>query len=152
MLDAAKYWYQMRNLVVLVVVMVMGMGISGCGVLKRSASGQDIAGEWDLISLDGKAVSVSGEQRPYMGFDLREGMVSGSTGCNRMMGAVTVDRKLGILSFGPISGTRMACPDMSLEQALFSAMEKVRSYAFHPDGSLALLDETGGELMVLRRR
>ena len=132
--------------------MMMGMGVFSCGVSKRSASMQDIAGEWDVMSLDGKMVSVSDTDRPYMGFNLQEGMVSGSTGCNRMMGAVTVDRKLGFLSFGPISGTRMACPDMSLEQAIFSTMEKVRGYAFLPDGSLSLLDETGGELMVLRRR
>ena len=142
----------MRNLLVLVVAMMMGMGIFSCGVSKRSASMQDIAGEWDVMSLNGKVVSVPDTDRPYMGFNLQEGMVSGSTGCNRMMGAVTVDRKLGSLSFGPISGTRMACPDMSLEQAIFQAMEKARGYAFLPDGSLSLLDETGGELMVLRRR
>ena len=142
----------MRNLVVIVVAMMMGMAVCSCGVSKRSASMRDIAGEWDVMSLNGKVVSVPDTDRPYIGFNLQEGMVSGSTGCNRMMGAVTVDRKLGFLSFGPISGTRMACPDMSLEQALFSAMEKVRCYTFHQDGSLALLDETGGELMVLRRR
>ena len=151
-MDAAKYWYQMRNLVVIVVAVLMGMAVCSCGVSKRSASMQDIAGEWDVMSLNGKVVSVPDTDRPYMGFNLQEGMVSGSTGCNRMMGAVTVDRKQGTLSFGPISGTRMACPDMSLEQAIFIAMEKARGYAFLPDDTLSLLDETGGELMVLRRR
>lgn len=140
----------MKSLFVLVIAMVMGMGICSCGTSK--GSWQNIAGDWDVISLNGKPVTVSDVRHPYMGLNLKEGIMSGSTGCNRMMGAVTVDKKHRTISFGPVSGTRMACPDMSLEQGIFMALEKVQRYQFLPDGSLVLQDEKGGELMTLKIR
>lgn len=128
------------------------MGLSSCGMAKRSASRLELAGDWNVISLEGKAISVADEQRPYLGLNMTEQTMSGTTGCNRMMSAVNVDAKLRTISFGPVAGTRMACPDMSLEQALFVALEKVRNYGFGADGSLVLKDENGGELMVLRKK
>lgn len=49
--------------------------------------------------------------------------------CNRMMGTFMVDSlKPGVLHFGPIAGTRMACPDMTTEQSVLGALEKVNSF------------------------
>ena len=136
----------------LVLFLVLMMTVSGCGTAKKAVSLKELAGEWSVVSLQGKEQSVAEESRPYIGFDINELRMYGMSGCNRMMSAVNVDAKLGTITFGPVAGTRMACPDMSLEQAMFVALDGVRTYTLDKEGALVLYGADGHELMVLRRR
>lgn len=133
-------------------MIAMVMTVSGCGTAKWTASLADLSGEWSLVALQGKELSVVEESRPYIGLNLDEKRMHGMSGCNRMMSTVTVDAKKQTITFGPVGGTRMACPDMSLEQGVYVALDGVRKYAIGKDGSLVLSGEDGSELMVLRRR
>ena len=64
----------------------------------------------------------------------------------------------GILHFGPIASTRMACPDMAVENDILKALEAVRSFegvaADDTDSPLtiALCDQKGKELLLLQQR
>ncbi len=79
-----------------------------------------------------------------------DGKVSGSSGCNRFGGTAQIEN--GGLRFGPLAGTRMACPPemMDQERRLFHALEEVRA-ARVEDGRLVLLSESGEALVTLSR-
>lgn len=77
-----------------------------------------------------------------------DGSVSGHSGCNRFAGKAMIDGDK--LSFGPLAGTRMACPEaqMNLEQKYLGALEKVASFRIDDaQRKLVLLDGAGTELL-----
>jgi putative lipoprotein len=80
------------------------------------------------------------------------GRASGTGGCNRYFGDVTF--AAGLIEFGTIGSTRMACPDavMDQEQRFFAALASARGYRQDElTGLLYLQDESGNDLMRLRR-
>ncbi len=101
-------------------------------------------GSYLVVAIDG--VEVQGSQVPEMEFGA-DGRVSGSSGCNRFNGSVTVDGNA--LSFGPLASTRMACPGPldAQERAFFGALERVAGYNL--EGGVALVDGDGNEVMRL---
>jgi heat shock protein HslJ len=72
--------------------------------------------------------------------------VSGSGGCNRLMGGFELDGQK--LRFLPLASTRMACPEplMAFERRYFRAVELVRGWRID-DGTLVLLDADGRPLL-----
>lgn len=76
---------------------------------------------WELTELvsgggpDGAVSSVMAEAELLLGED---GRLSGSTGCNRLMGGFTVDGDLLVVD-GPLGTTRMVCTDDAAEQERF---------------------------------
>src|SRR5690242_13082597 len=66
---------------------------------------------WNAVEVNGTAVAgdvTASERRPHLVFGA-DGRVSGSDGCNRLTGPYSVNGSNG-LAFGPLAGTRMACP------------------------------------------
>ena len=117
----------------------------GCG---RYVPDARLTGSWTLRSLNGTEVDPKEHpgEPPFLEFIAGEERVSGSGGCNRMVGGFsTVD---GGIRFGPLAMTMMACPDMALEQAFQKALgEKLLTCAIvaeeltlsHPDGTRVIL-------------
>ncbi len=101
-------------------------------------------GSYLVVAIDGD--EVQGDRVPEIVFGA-DGRVSGSSGCNRFNGSVTVDGKA--LSFGPLASTRMACPGPldAQERAFFGALERVAGHNIE-DG-VALVDGEGREVMRL---
>jgi copper homeostasis protein (lipoprotein) len=98
---------------------------------------------WRLTRLGEQAViSQDPAREPGLSFDAAARRVSGSGGCNRVMGAF-VQAGIDRLTIGPVAGTMMACPDgMDTERAFLTALDRVRS--FNILGSiLELYDEAG---------
>jgi heat shock protein HslJ len=100
---------------------------------------------WSLVEMNGKPVIVpSGAPSPTLEFDAQASRVSGSTGCNRLMGGYTHDGNA--LHFTPLATTRMLCPDPHVnEQAFLAALASVTRYRIAGD-TLTLED---GERAVL---
>jgi putative lipoprotein len=73
--------------------------------------------------------------------------VSGSGGCNRLMGGFTLDGKT--LRFSPLASTKMACaePVMAFEMNVVRALEQVRGWRIE-GGELFLLDAGGRPLLL----
>lgn len=72
-----------------------------------------------------------------------EGKVTGTTGCNRFTG--TADLDAGVMQFGPLAVTEMACVDataMQREAAWLQALSEVRGFVAAPEG-LWLVREDG---------
>ncbi|OMG74002.1 META domain-containing protein [Burkholderia ubonensis] len=79
---------------------------------------------------------------------------SGFSGCNRYMG--TYDVKNGVLSFGPLAGTRMACASTlggQLERAYLDALAHVAKAGVQMRApQLLLLVTDGGATLTFTRR
>ena len=87
----------------------------------------------------------SGKEPPYLLFAPNELRVSGSGGCNRLMGAFALEGSK--LHFGPIATTRMACSaGMEQERRFLLALAKVDSYRIRGD-RLSLLGQDGETLL-----
>lgn len=79
-----------------------------------------------------------------------DGRVSGTTGCNTLMGTYNVMD--GQLTFGPLATTRRACPDETLgaqEQTFLKDLSEVASYAVA--GSMLKLTTASGKELELAR-
>lgn len=127
--------------------------LSSCGSGKSAATADMLAGEWNIIEVDGTAVEVSESGRaPFIGFDIEEGRLYGNSGCNRMMGSFSVDAGPGMIELGQIAGTRMMCPDMTLEQNVLSALAQVRAYSLADGENMALNDSAGRRVLLLERK
>lgn len=79
-----------------------------------------------------------------------DGEVTGSTGCNRFTG--TADLDAGVMQFGPLAVTEMACVDpkaMEREAVFLKALTEVRWFVAAPEG-LWLTREDGTVAICLR--
>lgn len=85
---------------------------------------------------------------PHLVMGSADGSLSGSTGCNRLMGSVQLDGDR--LSFTPAATTRMACPEPAdeIEAGVLEVLERTFSYRI-VQGSLELLDADDGVIARL---
>lgn len=102
---------------------------------------------WNLSSIDG-AEPIAGGRPATLEFN-DEGRVAGSSGCNRFMGGYTFDGTA--LSFSPLAGTMMACPDelMQQEQTFLKIMEQIAGYTL-ADDTLTVTDADGRALVFVK--
>lgn len=125
-----------------------------CCISMVGRADTSLSGEWLICEVDGHVVPGKHwgplDSTPYIGFDTTTGRVWGCSGCNRLLGSVSVDTLERTLDMGTGMGTtRMLCANMVLEDALLGALTRVRNYAPLTDGRIALLDEQGNRVVVL---
>lgn len=96
---------------------------------------------WKLILLnDAGVVAHENQREPHIVLNA-ENRVAGSDGCNSLSGGYTLAGEK--LAFGPLAGTRMACPQGAEQsQAFNEILSKVAAYSQHSD-QLELRDATG---------
>lgn len=112
-------------------VTVDGRAWTGCG--GAQATGLSLAGKWTVLSVNGRPTPLD---RPFeASFD--RGRLGLQLGCNRMTASYALAGRL--LSVGAVATTRMACPDMSFEEAGQRAL-----------GLPFEVEAIGGEQLVLR--
>ena len=81
-----------------------------------------------------------------------EGRVSGSGGCNRIVGTARIDGPA--MTFSQMASTKMACPAavMMQEQKFLAALAQVRRWREDQQSrKLILSDDAGTVLMILAR-
>jgi heat shock protein HslJ len=96
---------------------------------------------------DGLQDAIDAGRPPLLRF--AAGRLSGSVGCNRLMGSYTSDGER--LRFQPnLATTMMACPEplMAQEKAVVDALAEAASLAI-ADGTLTIRDADGAALLVL---
>lgn len=129
------------------------VGLSSCGSTKNAATLPSISGEWNIIEINGVVVVPAPDQEfPFIGFDTKNGKVYGNSGCNRMMGSFDVNSKPGTISLGALGSTRMACPDMTVEQNVLSALSQVKKYKKLGRDNMALCGPSNRPILVLQRK
>lgn len=139
-------------------LLVAGVGLwAGCHSKKAvTATFSDLNGTWDVIELDGKAV-VPAVAHQFLVLNTSERTLSGSAGCNRIMGKIEYsDAQKQIIKFPGVATTRMACPDMTGENALLAALAKVVRYEAvsqtRPIRKIALYGIDNSCLLVLEKQ
>lgn len=100
------------------------LSLAACRSSKDAVSVNDLDGEWNVVEIQGQAVQA--ESQPFIGFDAQDGRVYGYTGCNRLMGALTLS-KPNKIELGQMASTLMACPDMETERLMLNALASVKS-------------------------
>ena len=151
---------RMKKIVYGAMALCLGWSLQSCSSSKNVAGTVSLDGEWDIVQIRGEEIVPSATSpQPFIGFDQAAGRIYGNSGCNRMMGTFSVDSlKPGILRFGPIASTRMACPDMTLERNVLDALQEVAAFeawkgqAEDSIPRLALCDEKGRTLAVIKKR
>ena len=129
------------------------LGLSSCASTKNAATISSISGEWNIIEINGTAVvPAPGQQFPYIGFDTKTGKVFGNSGCNRMMGSFDVNAKPGMIDLGALASTRMACPDMTVENNILTALGQVKKYKKLGKENIALCGSSKRPIIVLQKK
>lgn len=114
----------------------IGIAVAPPGERTAAATLDDT--DWQLVDIGGVPVhTVPGERAAYM--VLLDGLVTGGSGCNKLMGDYSHPRP-GVLRFGRVASTRMACPPQlqAQEAALLDAFARADAYRIE-DRTLSLL-------------
>lgn len=146
---------RLKPLLAVSVTVAVAMIVSGCATSSNTVDDTQTANEalvgtyWKLMTLDGQPVAVADNQREAHLILGEDGRVSGSTGCNRLMGSYRLEGDT--LTFSRLASTRMACPgDMAmLEQAWLAALAETAHYSI-ADQSLELQNADDRALVELK--
>lgn len=97
---------------------------------------------WKLVSLHGKPIVAHAQQREaHIVFASDDNRLSGSSGCNRMMGVF--ENKNDQLKINNVAGTRMACREgMEVETQFLKALLTVTRFTIRGE-HMDMLDATG---------
>jgi heat shock protein HslJ len=103
--------------------------------------------EWNVTTLDGEPIPAPSKITIQF---LENDRVAGNSGCNRFQGSFSMSG--GSLSFGPLMGTKRACPEpqMSLESRFLGLMQEVTSAELTTDGALVLKTSDGKRILAQR--
>lgn len=114
-----------------------------CASSQKSGANNDadLFRTWRLVELEGQAVDTTKLNRPAeFTFEQADQRVFGSAGCNSMTGKYKLEAP-NKLTFSPMAGTRMACPDMSLETKFQEIIGKVNAWSV-TEGFLVLSQDS----------
>lgn len=127
--------------------------LSSCASTRNAATLSSLGGEWNIIEINGTAVVPAPNQEfPFIGFDTKTGKVYGNSGCNRLMGSFDVNAKPGTIDLGGLGSTRMACPDMTVENNVLAALAKVKKYKKLGQDNMALCGSSNRPIVVLQKK
>lgn len=136
----------MKRVTNLLVAVMAVFVMASCNEKKSLDS---LNGEWSVVAIGEMAVPEAADA--FMGFNVAEQLIYGSTGCNQLTGALPAELNPENPMFGAMGSTRMMCADMTVEDALLPALGLVVDFAV--DGnSLYLLDAAGNTVVSLEKR
>ena len=132
-----------KNIFIIAMAAVMA---SAC-----SSSTADLNGEWTIEKVNGTAIHKNaGDEIPFLGFEVDKKNVYGCTGCNNLTGTMEIkDNKLDLSKMGC---TQMLCADMTNEQIVLGALEKVNSFSINENGNLILSNKQGKAVIELAKK
>ena len=104
---------------------------------------------WKLTELNGQPIKPSEERIREIHLILKneDNRVSGSGGCNMIMGGYVLDGKN--LTFQQMASTMMACEDMKTEGVFLKMLTEVTTFN-HSKGSLSFYDVSGKRIAVFQ--
>lgn len=143
----------MKKLILSICMAAALVGVSSCASTKNATEISSIDGEWYIIEVDGTAmVPAPGQSFPYISFRTKTGMMYGNSGCNSLTGTFDVKAKPGVLHLHALGNTRMACPDMAVEQKVLAALGRVRRYRQLDMKNMGLFGSSGHAVIVLQKK
>ena len=116
----------------------------------RQGSIDDLSGRWDVVKIDGTAITTGHDTPPSITFDTVNKKISGRLVCNNIMGNFDVAAD-GTPDFSQLGSTRMLCPDMAIEDSFLSAFNQVKKFGIDKTGQLILMDSKNHHKITLTR-
>lgn len=113
-----------------------------------------IVGQWQIDNIvlsDSENIrpeEKESEETPSFNF-LEDGTVSITTNCNTVNGAYTVNGDS--IAFTKLMSTRMACPDMSIEESVQKILPEVKTLDWTSDSIVRLNTATPSQYIVLKQ-
>lgn len=104
---------------------------------------------WSLVSIGDGANDIGKSNLPNLEIFVEKKQILGFGGCNNYSGNI-VEVNLNEISFGPIRSTKMACPQLSLEQQYFSALGQTQTYSLE-NLRLKFYDKKGKQLIEFKK-
>ena len=105
---------------------------------------------WKLTQLRDSPIRTSPKNEPHLILNSETRQISGSSGCNRLVGSYTLDG--AHLTFGHTAGTMMACLEgMDTERAFLQALQQVNSWKITGQ-HLELFDTDGKQIAGFEAR
>lgn len=143
----------MKKVLVSICIASAALAMFSCRTTEKAVSLSSINGEWNIIEVNGSKVT-SGESQnlPSIVFDTTTGRLSGNSGCNRMMGNFDVNAKPGTIEFKAIGGTKMMCPDMTIERNVLNALAQVKGYKKAGKDKMYLCNSSNRPVMTLEKK
>ena len=136
----------MKKVINLFVALLAVVVMASCAEKK---SFDVLGGEWHVVTIG--ELSVPDSVDAFIGFNLAEQIVYGSTGCNHLTGALPAEVNPEVPMFAAMGSTRMMCTDMTIEDAMLPALGQVVDFKVEGD-NLYLLDAAGATVMALLKR
>ena len=88
---------------------------------------------WKLTELMGKPVNPpAGVREIHIVLKKQDGRFQGFAGCNNIMGSYELKDE-NFIGFKGIASTKMACPDMTIENQLMEVLGRVDNYSILGD-------------------
>ena len=117
-------------------------------------NGRSILGQWqieNIVMSDSENINpAEKESEETQKFDfVNDSTVSITTNCNTVNGSYTV--KGDSIAFSRLFSTRMACPDMSVEDALQKVLPEVKTLDWTSDSVVRLNTATPSQYIVLKQ-
>lgn len=135
------------------IMLLSGILCVSCNTTRNTLSLSDLDGEWNIDEIKGLAIKANQDSpRPYIGFDTKQGIVYGYSGCNRFSSPINPKDKPGTIKFGHMAGTMMACPDMETEKNVLQALSTVEKYRKAENDGIALCNSSNRPVIILKRR
>lgn len=129
------------------------IALASCATVEKTMTLNDIEGEWNIVEAGGETLDTSkSETKPFIGFDLKQGRVYGSSGCNRIMNTIDKNAKAGTIDLQHMASTMMACPDMETERKVLDALTKAKSYRKAGKNKVELCDANGKKVALLTKK
>lgn len=113
-------------------------------------SGASLAGEWKIEEVDTLNLAADTIGEYTITFTPADSTFSASTGCNTVMGKYVsnyVDIK-----FDNMGSTRMACPDMSVEEAMQRVLPNVTWFGELASGNVGFYTPANDLVLILSRK
>ncbi|MDR2495606.1 MAG: META domain-containing protein [Tannerellaceae bacterium] len=125
----------MRNLLYLCLGIIL---LGSCKSPGAVVSFTDLEGEWSVTELSGVDLASAGA-KPKMSFNTAEKRMAADAGCNNIAGmAELAESNPAAIRFKGVLATRKFCMEMSKEEALLKALEKIVSFGTGPASPSAL--------------
>jgi heat shock protein HslJ len=131
--------------------------IAGCATVKQKIQAHnDVDPEvnnivWEISYFKGLALNARnfGNGLPFISFDMEDGKISGNDGCNNFIGVAAYHNHT--IKTGAIASTKMACPNNSIQDDLYTIMSSP-GLTYHLDKGVLRLFVNDAEVMALRER
>lgn len=118
----------------------------------QTPSYKDLNGEWNIVEIEGRKIEKA-EEQPFFGFNIAEGRLYGSAGCNNLIGGLdTLQLAKGSLSMKQVGMTRRMCADMTVEDQLSKIMPQIETFKFEKENKLILQNADKKAIVTLEKR